>query len=109
MGLRVVSPMLAGTRPPTEPAEWVFEPKLDGWPCLVHVDETVTFAVRPLAHVLAVEDDAPISAGCSVERLGEGQDRGMEVGARTYATPSVARTRYASCVEAEIETLEERT
>src|SRR5207253_6243800 len=31
MSLRVLQPMLATTRPPTEPAEWVFEPKLDGW------------------------------------------------------------------------------
>ena len=46
MGLRVLSPMLATTRPPTEPAEWVFEPKLDGWRCLVYVDETVTVRTR---------------------------------------------------------------
>ena len=37
----MLSPMLATTRPPTEPAEWVFEPKLDGWRCLVYVDKTV--------------------------------------------------------------------
>jgi hypothetical protein len=30
MGLRVLQPMLASTQPPTEAAEWAFEPKPDG-------------------------------------------------------------------------------
>lgn len=46
MGLRVLSPMLASTRPPTEAADWAFEPKLDGWRCLLYVDETVTVRTR---------------------------------------------------------------
>jgi bifunctional non-homologous end joining protein LigD len=53
MGLRVLSPMLATTRPPTEPAEWVFEPKLDGWRCLVYVDATVTVRTRTARDITA--------------------------------------------------------
>jgi ATP-dependent DNA ligase len=46
VALRLLQPMLATTRPPTEPAEWVFEPKLDGWRRLVYIDETVTVRTR---------------------------------------------------------------
>jgi ATP-dependent DNA ligase len=36
-----------GEHTPADPTgEWVFEPKLDGWRCLVYVDETVTVRTR---------------------------------------------------------------
>jgi bifunctional non-homologous end joining protein LigD len=38
--------MLATMRPPTVAAEWVFEPKLDGWRALVYVDDEVTVRTR---------------------------------------------------------------
>src|SRR3954451_14250456 len=38
--------MLASTQPPTAGAEWVFEPKLDGWRALVYVDGVVTVRTR---------------------------------------------------------------
>ena len=47
MGLRVLSPKLASTRPPTDAARWVLEPKLDGWRCLVYLDYgSVTIRTR---------------------------------------------------------------
>jgi bifunctional non-homologous end joining protein LigD len=46
MGLRVLQPMLASLQPPTEPAEWALEPKLDGWRALVYVDGVVTVRTR---------------------------------------------------------------
>ena len=38
--------MLASTQPPKDAAEWVFEPKLDGWRALVYVDGSVTVRTR---------------------------------------------------------------
>ena len=38
--------MLATTRPPTTAADWVFEPKLDGWRALVYVDGDVKVRTR---------------------------------------------------------------
>ena len=38
--------MLASTQPPSEAAEWAFEPKLDGWRALAYVDDGVTLRTR---------------------------------------------------------------
>jgi ATP-dependent DNA ligase len=38
--------MLASLQPPTEPAEWALEAKLDGWRALVYVDGVVTVRTR---------------------------------------------------------------
>jgi ATP-dependent DNA ligase len=44
--LPTFAPMLASTQPPRDAAEWLFEPKLDGWRALVYVDGEVRVRTR---------------------------------------------------------------
>ncbi len=46
VALPTFAPMLASTKHPTIGADWVFEPKLDGWRALVYVDGTVKVRTR---------------------------------------------------------------